>query len=112
VNSHLKDPISRSIHESTSAAFSLSSHPVHRRLRRISIDPAALRAFYQLSDRVDVQNLEYVPFMRFVLAESLAACVGEGFGPTLRAGPHSELTCGGERRVAVAFMDLESSWCS
>jgi protein CsiD len=84
VIAHLKAPINRSIHESTSA-FSLSNHPVHHRLRRISIDPAALRAFYRLSARVDVQNLEYVPFMRFVLAQSLAACVGEGFGPTLRA---------------------------
>jgi protein CsiD len=85
VNAHLKDPSNRSIHESTSAAFSLSSHPVHRRLRRISIDPAALQAFYHQSARVDVQNLEYVPFMRFVLAETLAACVGQGFGVTMRA---------------------------
>jgi protein CsiD len=81
----LRDQIPGPIDESTSATFSVSSHPFHWRLRRISIDPATLQAFFQLSSRVDVQNLEYVPFMRFVLAETLAACVGEAFGPTLRA---------------------------
>jgi glutarate dioxygenase len=85
VNAHLKDSIYPSIPDSTAAAFSLSSHLVHPRLRRISIDPRALQAFYRLCARVDVQNLEYVPFMRFVLAKSLESCVGEGFGVALRS---------------------------
>jgi protein CsiD len=85
VNAHFKDPIHHSFHGSASAAFSVTSHPVHRRLRRVSIAPAALQAFYQRCARVDVQNLEYVPFMRFVIAESLAACMGAEFGPALCA---------------------------
>ena len=84
MNAHLKDSIDPSILDSTAAAFSLSSHLVHPRLRRISIDPRALQAFYRLCARVDVQNLEYVPFMRFVLAKSLESCVGEGFGRSSR----------------------------
>jgi glutarate dioxygenase len=85
VNAQLDDQPTRSVHDLAPIAFSISDHPAHSRLRRVSVDPAALQAFFRLSARIDVRSLEYVPFMRFVLAESLAACVGALIGPVLRA---------------------------
>jgi protein CsiD len=52
-------------------AFTVEPHPVHARLRRIELAPDRLRAFLAAVAHVDVQQLAYVPFMRFVLADEL-----------------------------------------
>lgn len=51
--------------------FSIETHPVHARLRHVNLDPQRLHAFFAAVAHVDVQQLEYVPFMRFVLADEL-----------------------------------------
>jgi protein CsiD len=58
------------------APFSIEAHPVHARLRHIVLDPQRLAAFLAAVAHVDVQQLEYVPFMRFVLAGELDAAFG------------------------------------
>jgi protein CsiD len=58
--------------------FLIEPHPLHPRLRQLALDPQRLRAFFGAVAHVDVQQLEYVPFMRFVLADELdRACGGE-----------------------------------
>ncbi|MBD9626998.1 carbon starvation induced protein CsiD [Ensifer sp. ENS06] len=72
----------QNIHEAT---FSIEKHPVHERLRHIKLDPSLVRSFLDTVQGVNVQNLEYVPFMRFSLAKTLDEGFGGQLGTTLRA---------------------------
>ncbi|TDY21562.1 protein CsiD [Paraburkholderia sp. BL6665CI2N2] len=64
--------------------FSIERHPHHERLRHVTVQADALRKFFSSVKDIDVQNLEYVPFMRFMLADALERVVGNGFASTLR----------------------------
>jgi protein CsiD len=68
-----------------SGSYAVRRHPVHPRLKQIDIRPAVLTAFLAEVRQVDVQNLEYVPFMRFILADRLDQRVGDGFRQTVCA---------------------------
>lgn len=68
----------------TDAKFALSPNPDHERLLHIRLDEAALKGFLQDVEQVDVQNLEYVPFMRFHLGQALTDRLGDDFAETLR----------------------------
>ncbi|MGO4306935.1 glutarate dioxygenase GlaH [Cupriavidus sp. RAF12] len=63
--------------------FQLSAHPDHDRIVHVTIDRDALLAFLHEARKVDVQNLEYVPFMRYELASTLARHVGDDFAATV-----------------------------
>ena len=65
------------------ATFQLSPNPDHERLLDLKLDNAALAGFLADVNAIDVQNLEYVPFMRFHLASMLAQRMGAGFAETL-----------------------------
>jgi len=69
----------------SNARFTIQPHPVHARLRHIEIYQDAFQAFFHDVAAVDVQNLEYVPFMRFMLADKLAKQVGGNFAETMHA---------------------------
>lgn len=60
---------------SQAGAFAVATHPHHRRLFHITIEERALRAFLADAD-VSVQELEYVPYMRFAVADALDKAVG------------------------------------
>jgi len=62
-----------------SSSYDIRQHPVHPRLKQIAIRPTVLKAFFADVRHIDVQNLEYVPFMRFVLADRLDQLIGDGF---------------------------------
>jgi glutarate dioxygenase len=64
--------------------FAIAGHPHHQRLRHVTVDPEALDTFFSAVNSIDVQNLEYVPFMRFMLANALERAVGVGFAAALR----------------------------
>lgn len=64
--------------------FSVTEHPAHARLRHVAIEADAIADFLAQVADVDIQNLEYVPFMRFVVADRLAASIGGDFVATLR----------------------------
>lgn len=63
--------------------FDVRAHPTHPRLAHVQINPAALGAFLEQAQSVEVQNLHYVPFMRFHLASLLVQHLGEDFAKTL-----------------------------
>lgn len=65
------------------ATFEVSTHPEHPRLLKLRLDPQALQGFLADVKNIDVQNLEYVPFMRFHLASLLLARLGQDFADTL-----------------------------
>lgn len=64
--------------------YEISPHPDHPRLLHLRLNPQALRGFLDNIRHIDVQNLEYVPFMRFHLAKTLLAHMGEEFAATLQ----------------------------
>lgn len=64
--------------------FELSPNPDHERLLHLTLDEAALTGFLEDARDIDVQNLEYVPFMRFHLARLLTERLGEEFAETVR----------------------------
>ncbi|MEA2667038.1 MAG: glutarate dioxygenase [Candidatus Eremiobacteraeota bacterium] len=67
------------------ARYRVVRHPEHERLYHVAVDADVLRAFFAAWAHVDHQNLEYVPYMRFMLAKGLDELAGDGFGDTLRA---------------------------
>lgn len=68
-----------------SGAFQVANHRTHTRIQQVTIDPQALLRFLAAVKSIEVQNLEYVPFMRFKVAEALARACGDGLRDTLNA---------------------------
>ncbi|TAL95133.1 MAG: carbon starvation induced protein CsiD [Paraburkholderia sp.] len=64
--------------------FSIGRHPHHERLRHVTVQRDALQKFFSSVKNIDLQNLEYVPFMRFMVAHALERAVGDGFASALR----------------------------
>jgi glutarate dioxygenase len=81
---HLREETRATTTQPVDAAYEVRPHPVHPRLKQIDIRPPILTAFFADVRDVDVQNLEYVPFMRFILADRLDQRVGNGFRQTVR----------------------------
>ncbi len=69
----------------TRPAFHVGTHPTYSRIRHIDADPNALRVFFADAATIDVQELEYVPFMRFIIGKRLDDALGGDFGETIRA---------------------------
>lgn len=67
----------------TCQTFAIAMHERHPRLKRLAVEAAVLDAFFDDVAAIDVQALEYVPFLRFHIASVLAAQVGPDFGPSL-----------------------------
>ena len=62
----------------------ITPHPQHDRLRKIEFTEEALAEFFKAVKDIDVQNLQYVPFMRFMLAHKLDGAIGGSFGSAIR----------------------------
>jgi len=67
----------------SSDSYDVRQQPAHPRLKQIDISPRILTAFLAEVQHIDVQNLEYVPFMRFILAGRLDQLIGDGFRRTI-----------------------------
>jgi glutarate dioxygenase len=68
---------------SREASFRVSPHPDHHRIMHVTGERDALAAFLRDVRDIDVQNLEYVPYMRFHLADLLTGRLGQGFARKL-----------------------------
>ncbi|WP_233838572.1 glutarate dioxygenase GlaH [Paraburkholderia sp. ZP32-5] len=64
--------------------FSVNPHPQHDRLRKMDLDVSALGSFFEAVRHLNVQNLEYVPLTRFLLAYELDRALGGNFGLAIR----------------------------
>lgn len=67
------------------AGFSVGPHPVHPRLYHLTVRDGALDAFLRAVGDLDVQRLEYVPYMRFIVARQLDEALGGDFRATIDA---------------------------
>ncbi|WP_176079789.1 glutarate dioxygenase GlaH [Paraburkholderia tropica] len=59
--------------------YVIETHPEHERIVHFRIEKTALEKYLELTSHIDVQNLEYVPYMRFHIADQLIKCVGGEF---------------------------------
>lgn len=64
--------------------FEVCEHPVHKRLYQINIANNVIQNFLKSVADVNVQQLEYVPYMRYVLAGELQNSIGDDFVQTIR----------------------------
>ncbi|GGP25015.1 glutarate dioxygenase GlaH [Silvimonas amylolytica] len=62
----------------------VKAHAHHARLYHIEIAPALLQQFMTATADIDPQRLEYVPYMRFILAQKLDDLLGHAFRTHLR----------------------------
>ncbi len=65
------------------STFQLSALPDHHRIVHVTVDVGALAGFLDDVRNIDVQNLEYVPFMRHHVADLLVSRLGNDFARTL-----------------------------
>lgn len=70
------------------AAYRVLRHPHHARLHHLALSAEELRSFLAATERITVQELEYVPYVRYVAADALAERMGERFPETLRGILH------------------------
>ncbi len=54
--------------------FSVSNHPENSRVQVVTLDKATIERFEELSNKWQVQALEYKPFNRFAVADALDQC--------------------------------------
>ncbi len=87
-----------------SRAFTVEPHPIHRRLQRVTLDPARVRSFLSTIEHVDVQQLTYVPYMRFVVADALDRAFGKTLLPALQ-GVVRDRESGGFTTAVDAALD-------
>ncbi|WHY70544.1 glutarate dioxygenase GlaH [Fictibacillus enclensis] len=75
-------------------SFEVQNHSVHARLRHIVMDNKSLQDFFNEVGHIDVEKIEYVPFIRFYLADQLRKKAGEGFQEQIREILHDRDTGG------------------
>lgn len=74
--------------------FEVQTHPTHKRLRHLELNRVAVNQFFESVNDVLVQKIEYVPFMRFHLAQKLLETMGHSFKDTIREILHDRSTGG------------------
>lgn len=83
------------------SGYEIAAGKDHARIHQVRFRDDVLREFLTHSRNVDVQNLEYVPYMRFELAGMLQRLAGPDLGQELRsilsARASGAFTCGIQR---------------
>ncbi|MBB5189406.1 protein CsiD [Silvimonas terrae] len=85
MNAPMTHPLRTTTFIGTAAGFRIVAHPQHARLYHIEFEPTVIEQFLAATADIDCQRLEYVPFIRFTLAQTLQNLLGEDFGHTVRA---------------------------
>jgi len=71
--------------QTTASAYRVGTHPEHPRIKRIELDSQAVRQFREKVKDVDLQRIEYVPFIRFYVADQFRQVVGDEFVDLIRS---------------------------
>lgn len=74
--------------------FEVKPHPQSKRLYHIEFDQGVLEAFFEKTKDIIPQNLEYVPYMRFIVADYLKQLVDPELANVLRTILHDRNTGG------------------
>src|SRR5579871_2193719 len=73
------------IHLRNEPHYKVGVHPLHARIYHITPAREALEVFFAKVAHIDVQNLQYVPFARFLLAQTFCELMGRHLRSTLRS---------------------------
>jgi len=76
------------------AGYEIKPHPHHQRLYHIELNTELLGQFFETFKEEGSQRLEYVPFMRFVMAGELRDLFGQSFVDAIRGILHDRETGG------------------
>jgi len=74
--------------------YAIKPHPLLARLYHIQFEPGVVRNFLDNTNHINIQNLEYMPMMRFVIAKMLIDLLDEHFQTSIRAILKDRLTGG------------------
>ncbi|WP_018150045.1 glutarate dioxygenase GlaH [Leeia oryzae] len=74
--------------------YRIVPHPEHHRMYHIELNNQVIDAFFEKTRHINSQNLEYVPYMRFVIAQILESLLDHKFRGLLRGILHDRLTGG------------------
>lgn len=75
-------------HYAQHEGFVVSAHPLHPRVYHIAFRPELVEQFFANTCAIGAQTLEYIPYMRFALAQQLETLAGGALRRTLRAILH------------------------
>lgn len=73
-----------STRRATSPLYAVGQNPHHARLLHIELDTRVLERFFEKVKHINSQNLEYIPYMRFIVAGKLEQLLGGDFRATVR----------------------------
>lgn len=74
--------------------FEVKPHPQSKRLYHIEFDKGVVTTFFEKVKGINPQNLEYVPYMRFIVADYLKQLVDPKFVHVIRKILHDRKTGG------------------
>jgi len=72
--------------------FEVKPHPQSSRMYHIEFDKGVVSTFFEKAKGVEPQNLEYVPYMRFIVADYLKQLVDPQFVDVIRSILHDRNT--------------------
>jgi protein CsiD len=75
-------------HYAQHEGFVVSAHPLHPRIYHITFKQQVVEQFFATTGEIGTQNLEYIPLMRFMLAQRLETLAGGPLRQALRAILH------------------------
>ncbi|MCB6184391.1 carbon starvation induced protein CsiD [Leeia sp. TBRC 13508] len=107
MNAINKQEIQSKDHLHTGNRYQISAHPHHHRLYQVELNTEALTLFIERTAHISSQNLEYIPYMRFVIASILAELVDTDFKRRLRAIIHDRESGGFTIGLQESSIDKE-----
>lgn len=88
----MNSPVLQSIDTTMSSGFSVCPSPANERLQVVTLSKETIEAFKIRCEEFPVQALEYKPFLRFAIAESLNELTNFGLGEVLNSTLRSRET--------------------
>jgi glutarate dioxygenase len=64
--------------------YNITTHPQSNRMYHVELEDEALKSFFEKVSSIEVQELEYVPYMRYIVSGILQDVFGEDFTNTLQ----------------------------
>ncbi|UOQ95134.1 carbon starvation induced protein CsiD [Halobacillus shinanisalinarum] len=65
--------------------YKIAIHPQSDRMYHITIEKTAFEAFFEKIKNIEVQELEYIPYTRFIVSNALQETLGEAFTKTVQS---------------------------
>jgi glutarate dioxygenase len=91
----------------TQTNFKVAPHPQHKRLRNVELEMDVISQFLENVSQINLERVEYVPFVRFGLAVELRKVMGDSFQNKVKEILHDRETGGFTIGVGNLTTDTE-----